>query len=116
MCGHDDRFFVLHLILGGKLDICGRDDLFFALPIRAALGIKIFSNAAFCVKRLPMSGLAYMLRLGIHVYVMHLQLLFISIFNFLATDICNFDLPRRTHDVFSKSYNQCNHQENLHEF
>ena len=27
ICGRDNLFFGLHLILGGKLDICGRDDL-----------------------------------------------------------------------------------------
>ena len=33
ICGHDDFFFALHLILDGTLDICGHDDLFFTLHL-----------------------------------------------------------------------------------
>ena len=36
----------------------GRDDLFFAFPIRAALGFKIFFNAALGVKSLPTPGVS----------------------------------------------------------
>ena len=52
-------FFDLHLISGEKYDICQRDDLFyFAFPRSAALGFKIFFNAALRAKSLlnPVTG------------------------------------------------------------
>ena len=54
----DDLFFALHLILSGKQDMCGRDYLFYlALLVSAALGFKIFANAALRAKVCPL--LAY---------------------------------------------------------
>ena len=59
ICGRENLFFALYLILSGNSDICGCDDPFyFALPISVALvGFKVFCSAVLRAKSLPTPGL-----------------------------------------------------------
>ena len=41
ICGRDDLFFALQLILGGNMDIRGRDDLFLYFALYKILGLKL---------------------------------------------------------------------------
>ena len=47
------RADVKDFFFGSSLDFQWKIGHFFALPLRTALGFKIFSNAALCVKSLP---------------------------------------------------------------
>ena len=61
ICGHDDLFCALHLILRRNLDICGRDALFFALHLilRGELDISGFIFIFLVIMRGDASHLNY---------------------------------------------------------